>query len=79
MPQKFVPRIFFILAMSICMVSMATHNAFILNGDVPSKSTIQAVFQSRLLTLVPNESLGIDLSLHGQICKFSNLNIHEYY
>ena len=40
MPQKFVPRIFFILAMSKCMVSMATHNAILLNGGVPTQTTI---------------------------------------
>ena len=40
MPQKFVPRFFFILAMSKCMVFMATHNAILLNGGVPTKTTI---------------------------------------
>ena len=40
MSQKFVHRIFFILAMSKCMVSMATHNAILLNGGVPTKTTI---------------------------------------
>ena len=40
MSQKFVPRFFFILAMSKCMVSMATHNVILLNGDVPTKATI---------------------------------------
>ena len=29
-----------ILAMSKCMVSMATHNAILLNGGVPTKTTI---------------------------------------
>ena len=40
MPQKFVPRFFFILALSKCMVFMATHNAILLNGGVPTKTTI---------------------------------------
>ena len=39
-PQNLSPDFFFILAMSKCMVSMATHNAILLNGGVPTKTTI---------------------------------------
>ena len=46
MSQKFVPRFFFILAMSKCMVSMATHNVILLNGGVPTKATITRLFFS---------------------------------
>ena len=40
MSQKLSPDFFFILAMSKCMVSMATHNSILLNGGVPTKTTI---------------------------------------
>ena len=46
MRQKFVPRKKLILAMSKCMVSMATHNAILLNGGVPTKTTISQLFLS---------------------------------
>ena len=53
MPQKFVPIIKLILAMSKCIVSMATHNAILLNGGTYKNNHISAVSQSRL-SLVPN-------------------------
>ena len=46
MPQKFVPRKKTILAMSKCMVSMATHYAILLNGGVPTKTTISQLLLS---------------------------------
>ena len=46
MPQKFVPRKKLFLAMSKCMVSMATHNAILLNGSIPTKITISQLFLS---------------------------------
>ena len=46
MPKQFVPRKKLILAMSKCMVSMATHNAILLNGGVPTKTTISHLFYS---------------------------------
>ena len=42
-----------ILAMCKCMVSMATHNAILKNGDV-SINHISAATQPRLLNLVPD-------------------------
>ena len=44
MPQKFVSRKKLILAMSKCMVSMATHNAILLDGGVPTKKTYLSCF-----------------------------------
>ena len=38
------------------MVSMATHNVFLKNGDVPTKEThISAATHPKLLILVPTE------------------------
>ena len=46
MPRKFVLRKKLILAMSKCMVSMATHNAILVNGGVPTKTTISQLLFS---------------------------------
>ena len=46
MPQKFVPRKKLILAMSKCMVYIATHNAILVNGGVPTKTTISQLLFS---------------------------------
>ena len=46
MPKKFVPRKKLIQAMSKCMVSMATHNAILLNGGVPTITTISQLLLS---------------------------------
>ena len=46
MPQKFVPRKKLILAMSKCMVSMATNNAILVNRGVPTRTTISQLLFS---------------------------------
>ena len=46
MDKKFVPRKKKILAISKCMVSMATHDAILLNGGVPTKTTISQQLHS---------------------------------
>ena len=43
---KICPQKKLILAMSKCMVSMATHNAILLYGDVPTKITISQLVLS---------------------------------
>ena len=45
-PQKFVPTKKLILAMFKCMVTMAIHNAILLNGGVPTKSIISQLLYS---------------------------------
>ena len=66
------------------LVSMATHNAILKNGGVPTKSLICQL----LLNL--NTKFGTRLKLRHipfiiwsaiqiiQLCKLSNLHIHEY-
>ena len=46
MPKKIVLRKKLILAMSKCMVSMATYNAILLNGGVPTITTISQLLLS---------------------------------
>ena len=46
MPKKIVSRKELILAMSECMVTMATHNDILLNGGVPTKTTLSQLFLS---------------------------------
>ena len=57
----------------ISCVSMATHNGILMMGMY-----LSAVSQFRLLNLIPDSSLHIGLSSHGQICKLLKLHIHEY-
>ena len=55
MPKKFVPKKKLILAILKRMVSIATHDAVLLNGGCTYKNNhISGASQSRLLTLVPN-------------------------
>ena len=66
-------------AMCNCMVSMATHSEFEKGGGSAYKIThISAVTYSRLLNLITNKSLDIDLLSPSCICKLSNLHIHKY-
>ena len=78
MHESLTSRKKLILAMCICMVSMATHNAILKNGVYYKIIHISVASQSRLQNLVSNKTLGLGLSSHGQIYKLSNLHIYEY-
>ena len=71
MRQKFVPRKKLILAMSKCMFSMATHNAILLNGGVPTKTTI-----SQLVLSLDSTNLGTKLKhMHRPFIIWSDMQI----
>ena len=64
------------------MVSMATQNALLKNGDVPTKVLIsQQQVNLKFCNLVPTDCLDIGLSSNVQICKFDIIcifmNINE--
>ena len=61
------------------IVSMATHNAILKMGAVPTKKThISAATHARIINFVSNQTVHIFLSFVDLICKLFNLHIHEY-
>ena len=60
-----------------CIVSMAAHNAILKNWGVPTKYSYLSTISS--LNNIRGTKLKLKLlSLFGQICKCSNLYVHNY-
>ena len=60
------------------IVSMATHNAILKMGAVPTKNHISAATHARIINFVSNETVHIFLSFVDLICKLFNFYIYEY-